>query len=469
MAWAATSLATGLLTAQAGQTSVSETTSEDSPSFLEAWWNGKYATGNWFGVRDTLADHGVVFGIEWKANFLGIVDGGLEQRGGFDQEWKFRGTIDVAKLTGIDAVQGLTLFSDVRYRDGDGVNKYSGTSSTFAPSTFQGGKQWRFQNVYLTYTTPELFGIKEFLTLSGGWQNPADIFIKQPESKFFVNNTFTSARGIGANGIPWGGSYSAWGGYAKVKPAEWAYVQSGLYLAAPNGTNTRNHGLYFQGYGPDPSLNGLYWLTEAGLTPKIGASKLPGRYAAGFLYWGVENSSYYGTNHDQRVLFYWQADQMLFREPSGEAPAPLAKGPSDGKSVADGKSFKNVSTGSKPKLSDQGLYFFSLTNFAPAYNNPLPFYFQTGLIYKGLIPTRDADQLGIAFGYGNYSFDKIQSEENNGVGVHQTYEAVLEVDYRVQLTQFAYIQPLVQYIIRPNGTGLVHNDTILGFQMGVNF
>jgi len=470
LAWAATSLLSGLLTAQAGQTAVTETTtsSEDSPSALESWWNGKYATGNWFGLRDTLVDHGVTIGGEWKANYLAIVNGGLQQRGGFDEELKFRITLDAAKLTGWDAIEGLTFFTDVRYRDGDGVNKYTGASNTFAPSTFQGGKQWRFQNAYATYTTPELFGVKEFFTLSLGWQNPADIFIKQPESKFFVNNTFTSARGIGANGIPWGGSYAAWGGYARVKPTDWSYVQSGLYLAAPNGTNTRNNGLYFQGFHPDPNLNGLYWLTELGLTPKIGPSKLPGRYAAGFLYWGVENSSYYGTNHDQRVLFYWQADQMLFREKSPEAPAPLAKGPSDGKSVADGKSFKAAPT-PKTKLNEQGLYFFSLTNFAPAYNNPLPFYFQTGLIYKGLIPTRDADQLGVAIGYGNYSFDKIQSEEARDVSVHQTYEAVVEVDYRVQINQWAYIQPLVQYIIRPNGTGLVHNDTILGFQMGLTF
>lgn len=463
--WATSLILAGNLTAQAGQTSVTETTTkEDSASFLETWWNGKYATGNWFGVRDTLVDHGLTLGGEWKANYLAIVSGGLQQRGGFDEEIKFRASLDLAKLTGWEAIEGLTIFTDVRYRDGDGVNKYTGASNTFAPSTFQGGKQWRFQNAYATYTTPKLFGVKEFFTLSLGWQNPADIFIKQPESKFFVNNTFTSARGIGANGIPWGGSYSAWGGYAKVKPTDWSYVQSGLYLAAPNGTNTKNHGLYFQGYHPNPNLNGIYWLTEAGVTPKIGASKLPGRYAAGFLYWGVENSSYYGTKHDQRVLFYWQADQMLFREPTREEAAPLAKGPSDG------KSYKSVAAPTtKAKLSEQGLYFFSLTNFAPAYNNPLPFYFQTGLIYKGLIPTRDADQLGIAIAYGNYSFDKIQAEESNGVGVHQTYEGVLEADYRVQINQWAYIQPLIQYIIRPNGTGLVHNDTVLGFQMGVTF
>ena len=231
---------------QAGQPgAISE--SEPKRSALESWWNGKYASGNWFGVRDTLEDHGLKLGVEWKANFLWNVDGGLEQRFGYDDEWKFRGTLDFAKATGWEAIEGLTAYSDLRYRGGAGVNKWVGASSQFAPSTFQGGRLWRFQQVYLTYTTPELFGIKEFLTLSGGWQNPTDIFINQPLNKFFINNTFTSNRGIGANGIGWGGSYSAWGGYIKVKPVDWYYLQSGLYMAIPDASTPSNHGLFFAG------------------------------------------------------------------------------------------------------------------------------------------------------------------------------------------------------------------------------
>jgi porin len=103
--------------------------------------------------------------------------------------------------------------------------------------------------------------------------------------------------------------------------------------------------------------------------------------------------------YDQKLLLYWQADQQLYREPSPESPAPSV--PSDRKSAADAKEIEETS---KPKLSEQGLYFFSLINFAPKYNNPLPFYFHTGLVYKGLIPGRDQDQLGVAFAYGNYSY-----------------------------------------------------------------
>ena len=55
--------------------------------------------------------------------------------------------------------------------------------------------------------------------------------------------------------------------------------------------------------------------------------------------------------------------------------------------------FKEPVPAKKPKLSDQGLYLFSLFYYSPKYNNILPFYFHTGLVYKGLIPTRNEDQL----------------------------------------------------------------------------
>lgn len=450
--------------AHAGQTVETTVTEKESESALAEWWNGKYATGNWFGVRDTLEDHGVKLGVEWKANFLWNVDGGLQQRFGYDDEWKFRATLDLAKLTGWEAIEGLSIYSDVRYRGGAGVNKWVGASSQYGPSTFQGGRLWRFQNAYLTYITPELFGVREFLTISGGWQNPTDIFINQPLNKFFLNNTFTSNRGIGANGIGWGGSYAAWGGYTKIKPVDWFYFQSGLYLAIPGTSSSSNNGLFFAGANP-PDSNGLYWLTETGFTPKIGPDKLAGRYAAGFIYWGIENTSFFNETYDQKVLLYWQADQQLYREPTPEVASVLGKGPSDGKSFENPKEIK----ASKPKLNEQGLYFFSLTNFAPKFNNLVPFYIQTGLVYKGLIPTRDNDQVGVAFAYSNYSYYKILDDYNDGRSVHQTYEAVLEFDYRVQINKWAYVQPSLQYIIRPNGTGQVENATVLGFQLGVVF
>jgi len=427
---------------------------------LSGWWNGKYASGNWMGARDALEDRGVIFTGNWKGTFYGIVDGGIRQRGAFDEELHFHLKLDFERMLGLT---GLSAYGSVRWRDGENPNFYTGNSSAFNPSNTQVGKQWRLMPLYLTWESRDLLPVKDMITLSGGWTNPYFAFIQQPESRLFVNNAIHQTKGLVNSGFPWSGAYNTWGGHIKVKPLEWYYVQGGLYVAIPGALSTANHGLYFEGAHP-PESNGLYAIGETGVTPRIGASKLPGKYAFGGMYFGLENRSFFGETYDGRYALYWQADQMLFREPAPASVRPAT----DSKSVATGKDLKQPERGA-PKLGDQGLYLFSFLSFAPKYNNAMPFYFHAGVVYKGLIPSRDADQLGIVFGYGNYSYYKILTENNRGISVHQTYEAVLEFDYRLQLNKFAYLQPFLQYLIRPNGTGVVENATVLGLQMGVIF
>jgi len=437
-------------------------TSEESP--LAQWWNGKYGTGNWLGVRDTLEDHGLKLTGMWKGFFYGIASGGLDQRGAFDEEIKFMGDLDFAKLTHLSFLDGLTATAKVRWRDGRNPNNYVGATGMFGPSDIQSGQQWRFNYVYMTYVTPELLGIKNLLTVSGGWQNPYDFFLDVPLENLFVNNTFSGARGLG--NIPWSSSYGAWGGYFKVKPTSWWYAMNGFYMAIPQATALSNHGLYFQGYDPDPSMNGFFYIGETGVTPKIGRDQLPGKYAFGGYWFGNQSPSFDGVSYSGKYGFYWQADQMLFRE-HGSAPAPVVE--NDGKSAVDGKSLGAPIAPSSSAPSDQGLSMFNMLSFAPSYNNLVPFYFTTGLVYKGLIPGRDADQTMFAFAYGSYSFDNIQSLQGKGVVNQPNYTSVLEWDYRLQINKWAYVQPFCQYIIKPNGTDDIHNATVLGLAMGVSF
>jgi len=449
----------------AGVPTASEAPAERPAS--DSWWNGRYATGNWWGVRDTLEEKGIEPFGGWKGVFYGITGGGgSAARGTFAEQVDLGLILDLGKLAGIE---GLTAKGSARYRDGRGPNDYLDTSGSFSVSAIESGLGWRLMPFYLTYVTPELFGVEHFLTVSGGWQDPWEFFADQPASDFFTNAAINTVKGIGGvNEIPFTTSYAAWGGHLKVQPTDWAYVMAGLYMAIPDASDSSNHGLFLAGYGPDPGRNGLYFLAEGGVTPEIGPSKLPGKYAFGSIYWGVENSSFSGGSNDGRNAFYWQADQMLFRE-AAEDVGVLGKGASN---VASGSAEprSRVLTGRGGKApSPQGLYAFSFFNFSPQYNNTMPFYFQTGAVYKGLIPGRDLDQVGTAIGYGNYSYDKIAAENEAGIDVHQTYEAVVEIDYRVQLTEFAYVQPFWQYVIRPNGTGQTSNANVLGLQMAVNF
>ncbi len=435
--------------AAAALTLIPSAYSQENSNAVREWWAGEKASGEWFGLRPELKDHGIDISGKWISTVYGVAAGGLERHGAFDQSLHFDLKVDFARLTGWEILEGLTANAAVRYRDGTSVNDYVGASSTFSPTTYQSGKQWRLMPFYLTYTTPELFGVKKLLTLSGGWQDPYDVFAQQPESKFFRNNAIISSKGISANGVGWSSSYAAWGGYLKVKPVEWYYAQAGLYMAIPGGNNTANHGLDLQGALP-ADLNGWFILAETGVTPRLGPAGLPGKYVVGGYYWGLENKSYNGQPNDGRYGFYGQADQMLWREPASQPPG-------DGKKAV------------KTALSEQGLRWFSFFNFAPPSNSAMPFYFHTGLVYKGLIPTRDADQIGAAFALGNYSYNKIEADYRAGRTAHQTYEAVAEFDYRVQVNKWAFVQPFLQYIIRPGGTGLVQNATVLGVHFGVEF
>jgi porin len=75
----------------------------------------------------------------------------------------------------------------------------------------------------------------------------------------------------------------------------------------------------------------------------------------------------------------------------------------------------------------------------------------------------------IGFSLGQYSFYNIQALQEAGKVNQPNYSGVLEAGYRVQITDFAYFQPYIQYIIKPNGTDNVENATILGFTSGVTF
>lgn len=408
-------------------------------SLFNAWWNGRRFTGDWLGARSAIEEHGLTLGGSWRGIFYGILESETGSRGVFTQELVFSGKLDFAKLTKLETLRGLEAFAEARWREpgyNANPNNFVEGSSFFNPSRLAGGVGWRLGTFGLSYTTPELFGAKDFLTVTGGWLRPQREFIDNQFGNLFANNAMAPSEGIGAN-IPFGASYSTWGGTLRVKPVEWYYAKAGLFMSYPESNLSSNNGLMFQGYAPDPSANGLFFMGETGVTPKIGSSKLPGRYVFGTYYYG-EGSARFGSD---RYGFYWQADQMLFREPSS----------------------------SPDKLSDQGLHFFSLFTFAPdGWVNNYPFYFQSGLVYEGLIPSRDRDQLMFGLGFGEYSERSAQSARRRGQPV-PTDTTFLEAGYRIKVNGWSFIQPFAQYIVQPNGTTAVANAAILGLFVGIDF
>jgi carbohydrate-selective porin OprB len=435
------------------------------------WWNGKYMLGGGshfgFDIRQKLADEGVSFNGNYQGAFFGVVDSEKGARGFWDQQLNFGNEINFGKLLGNENLEGVIAFSSFRYRDStqdSNPNNFVKAQSMFNPSNWQSGTQFRVLAFGAEIGTKGLLPIKDMFVFRGGWLQPQKEFADQPLSKLFLNNAVNSAKGIGGN-IPFSSSFSTWGGTLKVKLHDTFYVKNGLFMSYPQATASTNHGLAYQGYGPATNQNGLFYMGETGYTPTVGESQLPGKYAFGGYFYGTpadKTKSWNGTKDAGQYGFYFQADQMLYREPT-ETPAPQPRG--DGKSVASGKSFK-APVGSAPRsLSPQGLNTFNLLSFAPGYavKNTYPFYFQSGLVYTGLIPTRNEDLTMISIGYGAY-----QGEVSSAV---DGYTAVIEGGYRFQINGWSYVQPFAQYFSHPNGSGTaaVQNATVLGFLVGLVF
>jgi len=558
--------------------------SSSAEASVKKWWNETNGVGNWFGVGNSLRDHGLSVTGSAKEAYFGMVSGGLpnQPKSNWAGEVKMQFLYDFEKIFGIE---GLTIESNWRYRQVDGGESTAytgleagttGVSGMFNPNHMSSGLGMRIMTQQFQWQSDK--GKDPRFIINLGWENPYEQFLQQPLSKLFLNNAIESTKGIGGQAgagipvwsasqkryvvyptspVPWSSTYASWGGTLRVKPTSHTYVLSGLYLAIsgtggvqsseytptsvypytnvdrsylgktrpsgytqvstvnaqgqPTGKTTRssyvvpdqnNHGFNFQGaarFNPNGNgglyqQNGLYNVNEVGWTPKLGADKLEGHYAVGSYIWGQENTSFTPTTHVQGQTkptafsqnnliwgMYFQADQRLYAEREDSPAATTLK--------------QDPSATSAPRPSKtQGLYSFNVFSFTPPQNSAMPLYFQTGLVYKGPIPHRNDDQVGICLGAGFYSsyYNQYIDSQNqalksayNGSNAtpdntvsnapdhqyapHFSSTEVLETFYSIQLNKWAALNPYAQWIVNPTGNGTVANDLIMGASMKVLF
>ena len=165
---------------------------------------------------------------------------------------------------------------------------------------------------------------------------------------------------------------------------------------------------------------------------------LPGHYWVGGSFSPWSGYTEFGTNNkiSGSYGFYIHGDQMVYQEAPG---------------------------------SEQGLTIWAASGLYPQPSiSIVPFQVNFGLVYKGLIPTRDNDQTAFGFIYGNFSeiYGRTVKAAGNG---QPTYESVFELGHRIQLTKFAFVQPDIQWVIRPSGTGRIPDALVIGAEMGFTF
>lgn len=107
-----------------------------------------------------------------------------------------------------------------------------------------------------------------------------------------------------------------------------------------------------------------------------------------------------------------------------------------------------------------GLSLFGQFGYARNSINDVPYYGGGGLVFKGITKKRKEDSIGLAFGWHQFDRELHKLE-------HKTAEKVIELFYKIKLTEFLYIQPDVQYIIKPNGTD--KNALVFGVRSNIVF
>lgn len=122
----------------------------------------------------------------------------------------------------------------------------------------------------------------------------------------------------------------------------------------------------------------------------------------------------------------------------------------------------------KKTLCREGLRSFARVGFSPQTYSVTSFYADGGLVYKGLLPGRKKDRVGVAFAYAQMGPDMGAQASDQGLP-GASYEAIAEFSYSLVLTPNIAVQPDLQYVIRPNGTTQYSNALLLGLRLVVSF
>jgi porin len=429
------------------------------------WFQSDYATLNWWGLRDALSKKGLDISLNYTSDLAGNVSGG-KTPGGFTYCDNF--TLDLEFQTEpLLGVKGGTLSVIMLNRDGNNLSAQN-IGNQFTVQQVYGGSTAIFYGLaYNQRFCDDRFSFKF------GRMGAGDDFASSPLYWLYMNN------GIDGNpqSLPVNGSFSTypwavWGARLRALVTEETEAMLGAYQVTPQVSNRNMHGLNWNiNPGDGVMMIGQYgWAHEffkpsasvASVAPANGGGGksvaaadgkdgkslappaadaiphgLPGHYWMGG-YYSTWTYPQFGSSQGQSGAYglYWHFDQMLYR---------------------------------MSPTSDTGLTAWSAFVLCPQQNTAkVPFQYNGGLVYTGMIPFRPRDVSIFGVVYGNFSSNYAQANQATAGG-YATYELAYEFGYRINLTKFAYIQPDAQWIINPGGTGTIPNALVLGAQIGVTF
>lgn len=383
------------------------------------FWDRKYMTGGWNDLRHSLAEHGITIAPSYVTDLLGNPVGGKEQ--GF----AYTGSFGLSFNKRFHDT-GLEFFVSAAWRSGTNLSERK-IDNQFPVSQIFGSETARLVDLYLI---ENLFDKR--LVLKAGRICAGDDFLCSPLYWQYVNNAFDGNPIAIFFNIPFTAYPGAtWGAFMEGKPWTCLSAKFGVYNANSRIQKNKYHGMNFT----FKSTDGVVWITEWCylLNQDKGDHGMPGNYKVGAFYLTGTKSKFLGGKEQGDPGFYVLLDQMIYRH-------------------AD-----------NPK---RGLTPFISLFFQPKDRNTFPLFIDGGLVYHGPFASRPHDIAAFGVAYGKYSSDLAKSEMRKHETA-QNAETVVELNYWIQVNQWFYVMPDMQYIVRPKGTDNHPNAWVIGAQIGL--
>lgn len=198
--------------------------------------------------------------------------------------------------------------------------------------------------------------------------------------------------------------------------------QAALFDGLPESFENNQFNIDWNLHGND----GLLVFTEFQYSTSI--NNLPGVFKAGYYYHSHLKENCAETDALQTVFdnnygFYLIADQLIY-------------------SMND----------------NRGLGLFAQFAVSPGNVNMHNYYLGGGINYRGIFDNNGQDELGFAFANAGFNCDEMKNE------------TTIEIFYKTAIAENFFLQPDIQYIINPVGTGKNLKNAIAAFiRFGIDF
>ncbi|MGL6160793.1 carbohydrate porin [Microbulbifer sp.] len=380
-------------------------------------------TGFWGGRRTELSEQGFEFFAYYNAIIASNVAGGIRSETNYAGDLFTGINLDLERLIGW---QDTVFTLSATNKHGSDITPSVG--SQYSVMQVVGG-----QTTFLYNVTLEKGFADDDILVKFGRMTAGDDFVGSPFYTYSLNNAVNGQiRAVLFDGVMTAYPFAVWGGRVKAKPAEDHTLQVGLFQLTDDMFDPDKHGLDF-GFSSD---DGVSIFLQYDWTPKFKGR--PARFYGGLNQnFGFDMDKFNSPDTlDRFTRFYGGADYQFCSEAPG---------------------------------SEEGLYLFATLAYTSREEVAImPVQSSLGVHYKGLFAERPDDRTVFFVTYGQFS-DDYSDEQVAAGGSEVDYEMVFELGHRIQVAPYAYIQPDIQFIKNPGGTGRIADATVLGVQFGISF